>query len=332
MESLPEELLAQIVSHVEQPQGLACLCRINRRLNRIATPVLYEQYHTSHGSLTSRYLTTLVQRPKLAARVKNLHWDYGTLAKPRISVFDSIDLRDRLHTYDQDFASGCALAIEDVRGNGELADAFLTTAMMQTPNLEEIEVTDKWYGDDVRSTRRWLEPIRLRAPHAFEYLRSASVTMVCMKSDDVITLMRLPSLLTLQLCNLVEPKVRDKSLGSPLEHISNVDDLSFRSCRLNWKTLLWMMAPCKVLRRFGYVSFNLALLRLSNPESLQAIKATLDHHAETLEYLDIEVDVLVSTGESHGDMGSFAGYPQLKHHRVWLNPFKLYRELGLLTP
>jgi hypothetical protein len=93
-----------------------------------------------------------------------------------------------------------------------------------------------------------------------------------------------------------------------------------------------MMAPCKTIRRFGYVSFNLALLRLSSPADLQELKQTLDKHAASLEYLDIEVDVLVSSGESHGEIGSFAQYPRLKHQRVWLNPFKPYRELGLLTP
>ena len=93
-----------------------------------------------------------------------------------------------------------------------------------------------------------------------------------------------------------------------------------------------MMAPCKVLRRFIYVSFNLALLRLSTPLDLQDLKKTLDRHKADFEYLDIEVDVLVSNGEDHGEAGSFADYPQLKHQRVWLNPFKPYRELGLLTP
>lgn len=93
-----------------------------------------------------------------------------------------------------------------------------------------------------------------------------------------------------------------------------------------------MMAPCKVLRCFSYVSFNLALLRLSTPSDLQELKKTLDNHKDDLEYLDIEVDVLVSNGEDHGEIGSFAAYPKLSHQRVWLNPFKPYRELGLLTP
>ena len=78
MDALPEELLVQIVSHVEQQQGLAGLCRMNRRLNRIATPVLYAQYQTSYGSVPSRYLTTIIQRPDLASCVKSLRWDYST--------------------------------------------------------------------------------------------------------------------------------------------------------------------------------------------------------------------------------------------------------------
>lgn len=93
-----------------------------------------------------------------------------------------------------------------------------------------------------------------------------------------------------------------------------------------------MMAPCRVLRCFSYVSFNLALLRLSTPEDLRELKRTLDGQRETLEFLDIEVDVLVSSGEDHGEIGAFREYPRLKHQRVWLNPFKPYRELGLLTP
>ena len=335
METLPEELLAQIVSHVEQQQGLAGLCRMNRQLNRIATPILYEQYQTSYRSVTSRYLTTLIRRRDLAARVKTLRWDYSTLAKQRISIFDSNDLQTTLRAFNypvSTFATRCAEAIENVRGNGELTDSFFTTALLHTPNLQKIEVIDKWYGDDVRSTRRWIDPIRMRVPHSFHNLRSASVTMACMQFDDVIVLMRLPSLRSLQLCSLVEPEVRAVGLGIPPEPFSNVDDLSFRSCRLNWKTVAWMMAPCKILRQFSYVSFNLALLRLSTPADLQELKKTLDKHAGSLEYLEIEVDVLVSSGEDHGDIGSFAAYPQLKQQRVWLNPFKPYRELGLLTP
>lgn len=335
MNELPEELLAQIVSHVEQQHGLAGLCRMNRRLNRIATPVLYAQYHTSYASTPSRYLSTLLRRPDLANRVKSLRWDYSTLAKHRISVFDSSDIQDALRAFEypiSTFATKCADGIKDSGGNGEVTDAFLTTALLHMPNLQEIEVIDKWYGDDVRSTRRWLHPIRMKVPYGFHHLRSASVTMACMQFDDVIVLMRLPSLRQLQLCALVEPEVRAVGLGIPPEPFSNVDNLSFRSCRLNWKTVAWMMAPCKVIRCFSYVSFNLALLRLSTPSDLQELKTTLDKFKEVLEYLDIEVDVLVSSGENHGEIGSFADYPQLSHQRVWLNPFKPYRELGLLTP
>lgn len=335
MDALPEELLAQIISHVEDKQGLAGLCHLNRRMNRIATPVLYEQYRTSYGSVTSRYLTTLIQRPDLAAHVKSLLWDYSLLAKQRISVFDSNDLQTTLRAFEypiSTLAKTCAEAIQEARGNGELTDSFFTTALLHTPNLQKVEVVDKWYGDDVRSTRRWIDPIRMRAPHSFHHLKSASVTMACMQFDDVIVLMRLPSLRSLQLCSLVEPEVRAVGLGIPPEPFSTVDDLNFRSCRLNWKTVAWMMAPCKVLRRFSYVSFNLALLRFSTPTDIRDLKGTLDRHACSLEYLEIEVDVLVSSGEDHGEMGSFAGYPQLKHQRVWLNPFKPYRELGLLTP
>lgn len=335
MDVVPEELLAQIVSHVEQQQALAGLCRMNRQLNRIATPVLYEQYQTSYGSITSRFLTTLIRRPGLAARVKTLRWDYSTLAKDRISVFDLDDLQITLRAFSypvSTVATRCADVIENTRGNGELTDSFFTIALLHTPNLQKIEVVDKWYGDDVRSTRRWIDPIRMRAPHSFHHLKSASVTMACMQFDDVIVLMRLPSLRSLQLCSLVEPEVRAVGLGIPPAPFSEVVDLSFRSCRLNWKTVAWMMAPCKILRRFSYVSFNLALLRLSTPADLGELKNTLKKHAASLEYLDIEVDVLVSSGEDHGEIGSFAAFPRLKQHRVWLNPFKPYRELGLLTP
>ncbi|KAF3042765.1 hypothetical protein E8E12_010116 [Didymella heteroderae] len=335
MESLPEELLVQIVLHVEQQHGLAGLCRTNHRLNRIATPVLYKGYRTSYGSEPSRYLATLIQRPDLASLVKSLQWDYSTLAKDRISVFDSNNIQQTLRAFEypvSTIATRCADGIEGLEGNGELTDAFFTTALLHTPNIEHVEIIDKWYGDDVRSRRRWIDPIRMKVPHGFHHLKYASVTMACMQFDDVIILMRLPSLQRLQLCSLVEPEVRAVGLGTPPRPFSNVDDLSFRSCRLNWKTVAWMMAPCKVLRCFSYVSFNLALLRLSTPSDLQELKEKLDNHQDALEYLDIEVDVLVSSGEAHGEIGSFAAYPQLRHQRVWLNPFKPYRELGLLTP
>jgi hypothetical protein len=148
LDNLPEELLAQIVSHIEQQQGLASLCRMNRRLNRIATPVLYEQYRTSYGSIPSRYLTTIIQRPDLAARVRTLRWDYSTLPKHWISAFDSNVLQDTLRAFEypvSTFSSRLAEAIENTRRNGEITDAFFTTALMHTPNLREIEVVDKWY-------------------------------------------------------------------------------------------------------------------------------------------------------------------------------------------
>ncbi|KAJ8105019.1 hypothetical protein OPT61_g10434 [Boeremia exigua] len=146
MDTLPEELLAQIVSYVEQQHGLAGLCRMNRRLNRIATPVLYEQYRSSYGSIPSRYLSTLLQRPDLADHVKSLRWDYSTLAKHRISVFDSNDIQHALRALAypiSTIASTCAAAIENSQGNGELTDAFLTTALLLAPNLRHVEVVDK---------------------------------------------------------------------------------------------------------------------------------------------------------------------------------------------
>lgn len=334
-DTLPEELLAQIVSHVSSQAALAGLCRMNIRLNRIATPALYSHYETSYFSPPSAYLSTLIQRPDLARRVKSLRWDYSTLAKHRVSVFDASDIQHALRAFEypvSTIAGKCAEAISQSAGNGELTDAFLTAALLHVPDLEDIEIVDTWYGDDLRSTRRWLDPIRMKAPHGFHCLRSASITMACMQFDDVIVLMRVPSLRRLQLCSLVEPEVRAVGLGIPPRPFSSVDDLSFRSCRLNWKTVAWMMAPCRVLRCFSYVSFNLALLRLSTPRDLQELKSTLDLHREALEYLDVEVDVLVSNGEDHGEIGSFKDYPLLRHQRVWLNPFKPYRELGLLTP
>lgn len=147
MESLPEELLVQIVLYVEQQHGLASLCRMNRRLNRIATSVLYTQYQTSYGSIPSRYLATLIQRPDLASRVKSLRWDYSMLAKHRLSVFDSNDIHRTLRAFEypvSTIASRCAEAIEASTGNGELTDAFFTTALLHTPNIEDIEIIDKW--------------------------------------------------------------------------------------------------------------------------------------------------------------------------------------------
>ncbi|KAF1925884.1 uncharacterized protein M421DRAFT_94278 [Didymella exigua CBS 183.55] len=180
MESLPEELLMQIVMHVEQQHSLAGLCRINHRLNRIVAPVLYERYQTSYAGMPSRYLTTLIQRPDLASRVKSLRWDYSTLAKDRISMFDSKDIQQTLRAFEypvSTIAVRCVEAIKGFKGNGELTDAFFTTALLHTPDIEEIEIIDKWYGDDVRSARRWIEPVRMKVPHGFYNLSLDDRTM-----------------------------------------------------------------------------------------------------------------------------------------------------------
>jgi hypothetical protein len=141
-----------------------------------------------------RYLQTLIKRPDLADCLKFLRWDYSVLANPKLFQSYSTEVEDCLRRYQEKFAMESASAIQDLRGGGELADALLVPALMHAPNLEELHIVDKFYGDGIRTTRRWLEPIRLGTPHTFKSLRSADITMACMNSDDIVTILQIPTL------------------------------------------------------------------------------------------------------------------------------------------
>jgi len=81
LEELPNELLLEILTYIPWSGARVPICLVNRRLNRIATPLLYHELsEPQYDDLRKPYgvlaYRTLSERPDLGRLVKRFDWDF----------------------------------------------------------------------------------------------------------------------------------------------------------------------------------------------------------------------------------------------------------------
>ncbi|KUJ21377.1 uncharacterized protein LY89DRAFT_730157 [Mollisia scopiformis] len=84
LEALSNELLVEIAEWVNETcdtQTLLDLALCSRRLNAVATPIMYQSFHSGHRDVLPVFLRTLLAKPELGLRVQSFsapmhaHWD-----------------------------------------------------------------------------------------------------------------------------------------------------------------------------------------------------------------------------------------------------------------
>jgi hypothetical protein len=293
---LPEELLIEVISYIGNDNGisferdmrtLANLARSCQRLHRSVVPYLYESYSCHKNQY--RLVRTLVTCPDLAAQMKSLQWDLELRALPsgyRVNKVADV-LEDRFSDW---FAIDAALALrrQQHRDPGQDSDGYFTAALMHCPNIEDIQLVDGPGTRDVRHSRRWLEPLRLRVPHSFERLRTADIRMQSLQVTDIAHLMQLPSLQILKLSEFYEEPLAEWTLPP---RVSSVEDLTLHHLNRPERessNIDGMIASCRALKRFAYNHRDMYMPPSSDTHIFPRLKAALDIHADTLEVLKLD--------------------------------------------
>jgi hypothetical protein len=162
MLNLPHALLVHIIEWVgahqpshQPPKDIAHVCLVNRKLNNIATPILYRHigralpyYGIEHGrSIFYRCLGTLQARPQYRTYVKTLQDvpcpETTSQQKSSSTAKSSLALNYRgtvPESYIMTLANELELDSEDLlarHAQGE--DLWLTLCTLLTPNVEEIK-------------------------------------------------------------------------------------------------------------------------------------------------------------------------------------------------
>jgi hypothetical protein len=285
LEDLPNELLLKILGYcnrVKYPPGhkykqtLPSLCRTNRLINRLATPLFYEECTLTKKQIIYCFLTekkinyvrTLVVSPHLAAHVKMLKWDLDC---------DDIPISDEVVSTLEGYEY--LVTLKQAINRGKFSVACLTAALMHTPNIESLCVEDITRSKN--STKEWLQPIIHSLSHPFQHLKSLNINSeTCL--DDMEHLLRLPSLQSLEVHRL-----RDYATGysSLPQRVSKVEKLYISDAVLD-RNLATIIESCEKLREFVCVQGH-ERYRGGFHADYPQIKSALNRHAPSLCTLEI---------------------------------------------
>ncbi len=76
MASLPDELLIQIFESLPSQRDLASLCQVNKRLNRVADPVLNKSLLFDQPKHHIQFSHSLLTRPRRGSMIQSVKIDY----------------------------------------------------------------------------------------------------------------------------------------------------------------------------------------------------------------------------------------------------------------
>lgn len=332
LEDLPDELLLHIFTNIQESDPLACLCKVNRRLNRVTTPILYEHYLTPErdsddddddeeedtncaSSIDYHFVQTLVKRGDLARHVQSLEWYYN-LARPE--KWD-ISLQKTAQELEggQLFFEGDFMELRDGVPN-ETCDNLFVATVLRTTNLKHLRL----HSDNnrrsranliLKARRSRLGPIRDMFPDIFQHLKSADVVLHMLRLDDVASLMKINTLERLQVGRVRAWQVSTWELGPKT---SNISELTLEDCRLHWQNLANVITTCKALTKLSYPGPE--SIRIVHDDDVPRLKEALDQHADTLESLHFDVifqhvdPVGIEILDAPDDFGSFSHYQSLR--------------------
>ncbi|KAF2870578.1 hypothetical protein BDV95DRAFT_63790 [Massariosphaeria phaeospora] len=318
LNDMATEILLEIISYLGMPKQLYPLCLTNQRLYRLTNPALYQQYNSDSNQY--QYVRTLIACPDLAKQVKKLDWNMNpqpTTSSLPITMIPN----DTRHLFAVEAAS--AIRGERPYQRGELADAFFTTALMHTPNIEEIAITDNWQFDYVDQSRRWVQLLRVRIPHTFKNLKSANISrMSSLLTDDVSILMHIPSLRVLRITDMISAFQRPWQCS---HHKSQVEELTLGACFLDSQNVADMITACGGLRHFDYFHDNtpwdIYPQERSSELDLTRVKSALDNHASLLRSVEFRVMREAQLPDTYGRIDSFAEYTNLEYLKIQADVF-----------
>ncbi|KAF2849738.1 hypothetical protein T440DRAFT_469143, partial [Plenodomus tracheiphilus IPT5] len=280
LQELPDELFLHIFSYVpDAPQTCARLCLVNKRVNRIATPLLYKSFSSGNEKSCIRFAETIATRTALARHVHVLHW---------LGVTD----------WEEDEA-----------------DELLTKVLTHQPNLRHVTWrnekcfvdsdtdSDYWTNTeaDLETAKRrsvmpfregWGELQRFSSNNIFRNLQSADLAMRRLRLSEIIWLMRIPTLQKLWLDAVLRYDSEDRILRSLSPQSSSVQDFKLRLSKRPKPSLCDIASIVVACRSLTNLSLSSQLSESTNKKengTLQELKTAVELHSPTLKTLEIAI-------------------------------------------
>ncbi|KAF2103872.1 hypothetical protein NA57DRAFT_70081 [Rhizodiscina lignyota] len=322
LESLPAELLVEIVDFINEVSSFATLAATCKTFNRIATPFLYASYTNVRGNTTGRFLLssrysfkpfvrTVLERPDLAALCKEVdirHWSTLSLIGSNVwepepisgeelvlfkkgavaaNILDS-DIYIHENTDQDDSSSDEYINSDDMEFETSLKkgseDALLIIMLAHLPRLETLMF--RGMPEEAYKGLSW-DRYLSRTTHNFKFLK----TLVCGNVEtegewelgQVSFFFRLPSFRYFVGRNINQPSRMKDWKCAPGN--SAVTTICLPMCSMSLKALRTLIASCAALEHFEYAR-NLDIWD-PNPLRASDVVGALLYWKDTLQRLTL---------------------------------------------
>jgi len=316
LEDLPTELIAQTFEYFDAdppsngPADIVRLCLVSKRLNAIATPLLYREFHNLDSPRTlGRFVRTITQRPQLCKHIKNLclmMWSDAPSTPPtpaeRLAYLQAVvrvDIRE-VHLHSR--------LVRNLRVGSY--DAQLTLLLLVASRTERLLISfdDKedgtgnkdYVGGDHEGTslvlemlqqcgEGWIEGVLTKVEQATFLPAPCRNTSNPIPCETVGPFFALKSIQRFSASWLGMPTSRHRWLFTS----SNIAHLRLHECQLHTSAITAIVAACAALTSLS-VSWHLVLRNLASGTEepvyldFRRIGQALQKHARSLQYLKFD--------------------------------------------
>lgn len=291
LDTLPEELILAILTHIHTLSTLANLSLTNHRLRRLSIPNLY---HAFPGRNSELFLRTISHHPDLAAHIKEAVWQQERKTVPPISPLEKQHITNRLH--ELCVPHGTDLAAQFAKFGKNDNYWYFEILLLFCPNLEVVQVKESWLWDDHHYWFKSLSPF-------FNPLCVSSLKRVLiegpMRIENIVPLLTIPTLRELQLTQVTVMRREGYRVFQwsvwPVARIltersSKLQILTLKESYVDLDLLIPVIKGIRGLKSFTYEHVPNDLADESAQAHCvnnQALTSCLNMHANSLEHIRI---------------------------------------------
>jgi hypothetical protein len=296
LDTLPDELILAILSHINQLPALASLSLTNHRLHRLSLPSLY---HTFPGRNSELFLRTISHHPDIASHVKSASWNQDRKATPRLDVLEKQHIINRLNELCVPHGTDLSAQFAEFGKNDDYW--YFEILLLFMPRIEEVEIKASWLWDDhhywFKSLSLYFNPLRDFAGLKKAYIEGP------MRIENAVPLLTIATLRELELTQVTVMRregyrvfqwsVWPVSKVLP-ERSSHLEVLALRESYIDLNLLQPVLRGIKALKSFTYEHVPNDLADLADlvdlaggarlPEN-EFLASCLKLHAHSLEHI-----------------------------------------------
>ncbi|KAF3051127.1 hypothetical protein E8E11_008428 [Didymella keratinophila] len=291
LDTLPEELILAILSHIPTISAVANLSLTNHRLHRLSLPPLY---HTFPGRHSELFLRTISHAPSLAQHTKALVWAREPRTVSSISPLEKAGIIKRLN--ELCVPHGTDLAEQFERFGKSEEHWNFEILLLFCPNAKYIEVKESWLWDD---HHYWFKSLSAFFNPLCSSRLNKAVIEGPMRIENIVPLLTIATLRELEVTQVTVMRREGFRVFQwsvwPVAKILNergsgLDVLRMRESYVDLDLLVPILGGIKGLREFTYEHVPNDLADETAPAhrvNTRALTACLNMHAESLEYIRV---------------------------------------------